>query len=429
MRSIGLIGGMSFESTIVYYKVINEMVRERLGAGHSARIVLESLDFADIIACQKAGDWDGAADILSASAGRLEQAGADCVLICTNTMHLVADQVAGRINAPLINIIARRRRNCRPPAGRSPCCWQPLHDGTRLLRRPDEGCRHRHHGSRPGGRDLVHSVIFDELCCGIIRPEIPRRADGHHRDRAGRGRRRVILGCTRSACCLIPMPCRFPALIRPPSMPAPPSAWRSAERGLAARMVMPGRPGKTGCPEQGILDDDLVRFDTVDHLDRGHAKRLRALEDKTAQGAGRINRCADVPIAGKHPLHRLPCIVGARPDEFRLADSLGHPRLFDDAAQLGQPQDLCPLSHSAEFMRPRLADPPGQKRPGPARLRGPGVSPDVIKHCRCSRTGPGPGQGLRKPMSMHRCSSGLNQSCRGLRARPKSPAAGGRGFG
>src|SRR5690606_34224787 len=105
MKSIGLIGGMSFESTAVYYRLINETVRARRGGLASADILLHSVDFAKIVEMQKAGRWDLATKVLADSARRLEAAGASCVLICTNTMHLVADEVAGAVRIPLIHII------------------------------------------------------------------------------------------------------------------------------------------------------------------------------------------------------------------------------------------------------------------------------------------------------------------------------------
>jgi aspartate racemase len=96
MRKIGLIGGMSFESSAVYYRMINEAVRERLGGLHSAEVMLHSVDFQTIVDLQKAGRWDDAAKRLGEVAQGLEAAGAACVLICTNTMHLIADEVQQR---------------------------------------------------------------------------------------------------------------------------------------------------------------------------------------------------------------------------------------------------------------------------------------------------------------------------------------------
>ena len=105
MRTIGLIGGMSFESSAVYYRLINEMVRDRRGGLASAEVLMYSVNFEDIVALQKAGRWEDAAARLGDAAQRLQTAGAECVLICTNTMHLIAPEVAARISVPLIHII------------------------------------------------------------------------------------------------------------------------------------------------------------------------------------------------------------------------------------------------------------------------------------------------------------------------------------
>lgn len=104
MRTLGLIGGMSWESSIIYYQQINRAVRERLGGLHSARIVLHSCDFAAIAALQKADAWDALAEQLSEAAQALERAGAECVAICTNTMHKVAREVQAAIDVPLVDI-------------------------------------------------------------------------------------------------------------------------------------------------------------------------------------------------------------------------------------------------------------------------------------------------------------------------------------
>ena len=116
MKTIGLIGGMSFESTAVYYRMINEAVRERLGGLHSADVLVHSVDFQSIVDLQKAGRWDAAGERLGTVAAGLEKAGAQCVLICTNTMHLVADAVQDAVSAPVINIIDEVALNLRPEA-------------------------------------------------------------------------------------------------------------------------------------------------------------------------------------------------------------------------------------------------------------------------------------------------------------------------
>lgn len=104
MKTIGLIGGMSWESTVTYYKLINEAVKKQLGGFHSAKCILYSVDFHEIEGCQTKGEWEKGGDLLAEAALSLEKAGADFILICTNTMHKVAAQVQSRINLPLIHI-------------------------------------------------------------------------------------------------------------------------------------------------------------------------------------------------------------------------------------------------------------------------------------------------------------------------------------
>ncbi|WKS98916.1 amino acid racemase [Gallibacterium salpingitidis] len=104
MKVIGLLGGMSWESTVSYYQIINQQIKQRLGGLHSAKIVLYSVDFAEIERCQVSGDWDKSAEILANAAQKLALAGADFILICTNTMHKVAPQIATQINIPIIHI-------------------------------------------------------------------------------------------------------------------------------------------------------------------------------------------------------------------------------------------------------------------------------------------------------------------------------------
>ena len=104
MKTVGLIGGMSWESTIPYYRIINEYVKEKLGGLHSARIILYSVEFDEIEKCQSSGDWDRSAEILGDAAKKLELAGADFIVICTNTMHKVAPQIREKISVPIIHI-------------------------------------------------------------------------------------------------------------------------------------------------------------------------------------------------------------------------------------------------------------------------------------------------------------------------------------
>ena len=196
--TIGLIGGMSWESTAVYYRMLNEAARAASGGLASADILLHSLDFADVVALQKAGRWDLCAKLLADSARRLEAGGADCVLICTNTMHLVAPEVSAAVGIPVIDIIAETGAALKA-AGRT----RPLLLATRYTM--EHGFyadrMHARHGIRPlvpeaEDRALVHSVIFDELCQGRVL-DASRTAvlDVIARGKAA-GADSVILGCT-----------------------------------------------------------------------------------------------------------------------------------------------------------------------------------------------------------------------------------------
>ncbi len=197
MRKIGLLGGMSWESTATYYKLINEAVRARLGGLASADIVLRSLDFRQIVALQKADRWDEAARLLSRAAQGLERAGADCVLICTNTMHLVADDVARACDVPLIHIIDETARAIKAVGRR-----RPLLLATRYTM--EQGFYAAHMADHaldvvtPDADDrmICHNAIFDELCQGVV----SQKARQALIDMTARGKAQgadcVILGCT-----------------------------------------------------------------------------------------------------------------------------------------------------------------------------------------------------------------------------------------
>jgi aspartate racemase len=169
MKTIGLIGGMSAESTAVYYQLINRMVAARLGGLHSARIALWSLDFAPVAALQARDDWDGTAQILTDAARRLQGAGADCVLICANTMHLNYAQVAGAVSLPVIHI-ADATGQALKAAG----VTRAMLLGTRFtMEKPFYAERLTAQGietltpDRPD-RDALHAIIYDELVKGVV---------------------------------------------------------------------------------------------------------------------------------------------------------------------------------------------------------------------------------------------------------------------
>jgi aspartate racemase len=196
--TIGLLGGMSFESTLLYYRLINEDARRRLGGVHSARVLVYSLDFEDVIALQRAGDWDAAAQLLGDAAETLHMAGADVLLICTNTMHKVAEEVQARVPVPLLDIIdvtaARVRAAGVRRVGLAGTAYT-MEDGFYADR-----LRHRH------GLDVVipdaedraflQRLIFERLAAGefttACRCALQRVVE---RLRA-RGAQGTILGCT-----------------------------------------------------------------------------------------------------------------------------------------------------------------------------------------------------------------------------------------
>jgi aspartate racemase len=197
MRTIGLIGGMSWESTATYYRLANELVRDRLGGLHSARIVMTSVDFAEIEELQARGDWDRAGEVLAAEAVRLEDARADFLVLCTNTMHKVADAIEAATSLPLLHL-----GDVTADAVRAAGLDTVALLGTAFTMSQDfyRG-RLESHGLRvlvpdEADQQLVHRVIYDELCLGQVREE-SRRAYLDIVDRLlAQGAQGVILGCT-----------------------------------------------------------------------------------------------------------------------------------------------------------------------------------------------------------------------------------------
>lgn len=172
MKTIGLIGGMSWESTVPYYRIVNEMVKERLGGLHSAKVILYSIDFAEVERLQHRGDWDAAGTLLAEAARSLEAAGADFVVLCTNTMHKVAPAIEAAVTIPLLHIadttataIVAAGHRCVGLLGTRFTMEQPFYK-ERLKER---------YGLRvlipeAADRELVHRVIYEELCLGKVLP-------------------------------------------------------------------------------------------------------------------------------------------------------------------------------------------------------------------------------------------------------------------
>jgi aspartate racemase len=209
-----MIGGMSWESTALYYRHINETVRQRLGGLHSARIILFSVNFHEIEQLQSAGDWDGAGVVLADAARRLETAGADFLVVATNTMHKLAPAIEAAVRIPLFHIADPTAAEAK----RSGCTTVALL-GTRYTMEQAfyRGRLAEVHGLRvlvpeQEERDTVHRIIYEELCLGVVREE---SRDACRRIVAGlvaRGAQAVILGCTEITLLLGQQDCAVPVL-------------------------------------------------------------------------------------------------------------------------------------------------------------------------------------------------------------------------
>ena len=198
MKTIGLIGGMSWESTVPYYQLINRAIAAELGGLHSARILLYSVDFAEVEVLQHAGRWDEAGALLADAAARLECAGADFLLICTNTMHKVADAVQAAVGIPLLHIADPTAQAIRR-AGHARAGLL----GTRFTMEQDFYKQRlvRQHGLEvlvppEADRAIVHRIIYEELCLGAIRDDSRREYQRIAQALIDAGAQCVILGCT-----------------------------------------------------------------------------------------------------------------------------------------------------------------------------------------------------------------------------------------
>ncbi len=198
MKTIGLIGGMSWESTVPYYRLINEEIKERLGGLHSAKVILYSVDFHDIERLQHAGDWATAGALLAATAQTVEKAGADFLVLCTNTMHKVAHAIEAAVRIPLLHIADATAQEIRA-AG---CATVGLL-GTRFTMEQGfyKDRLHQDHGLRvltPAERDreVVHRIIYDELCLGRVIDHSRAEYRRIMAELVSQGAEAIILGCT-----------------------------------------------------------------------------------------------------------------------------------------------------------------------------------------------------------------------------------------
>jgi aspartate racemase len=197
MKTIGLIGGMSWESTLTYYQIVNKAIKEKLGGLHSAKCILYSVDFHEIEECQSTGNWEKSADILLQAAQGLESAGADFIVICTNTMHKVVDLIQKGIQIPILHIaeatadVLKKNKIDKVALLGTKYTMEEDFYKERLIRRGIEVLIPKAHD-----RELINSVIYNELCLGIISPESKKEYLRIIKELVDTGCEGVILGCT-----------------------------------------------------------------------------------------------------------------------------------------------------------------------------------------------------------------------------------------
>ena len=197
LKTIGLIGGMSWESSMTYYKVINETVKNKLGGLHSAKCIMYSVDFYEIEKCQADGNWEKSGEILGETAYNLEKAGADFIVICTNTMHKVINQIKERISIPVLHIaemtaekILEKKMKNIALLGTKYTMEQDFYK-SKLIEKginviiPDKN-----------DIEIINKVIYDELCLGIINPESKVKYLEIVKTLKQKGAEGIILGCT-----------------------------------------------------------------------------------------------------------------------------------------------------------------------------------------------------------------------------------------
>ena len=197
LKTIGLIGGMSWESTVTYYKIINETVKEKLGGLHSAKCILYSIDFQEIEECQANGNWEKSGEILGEAANNLEKAGADFIVICTNTMHKVVNQIKEKISIPILHIaemtaekILEKELKNIALLGTKYTMEQDFYK-SKLIEKginviiPDKN-----------DIEIINEVIYDELCLGTINSNSKKKFLEIVDKLRSKGAEGIILGCT-----------------------------------------------------------------------------------------------------------------------------------------------------------------------------------------------------------------------------------------
>lgn len=197
MKMIGLIGGMSWESTALYYRIINEQVKQQLGGLHSARSLMYSVDFHEIEKLQAAGEWQKAGEILAEAAVSLEKGGADFIVLCTNTMHKVAQQITDAVSIPLLHIADATAQRIRQTGVKKVGLL------ATAFTMEQEFYKGRLNQSEievlvpdAAGRKVVHDIIYQELCLGVIRDESRAQYRKIIAELVEQGAEAIILGCT-----------------------------------------------------------------------------------------------------------------------------------------------------------------------------------------------------------------------------------------
>lgn len=197
MKMIGLIGGMSWESTALYYRIINEQVKQQLGGLHSARSLMYSVDFHEIEKLQAAGEWQKAGEILADAAISLEKGGADFIVLCTNTMHKVAQQITDAVSIPLLHIADATAQRIRQAGVKKVGLL------ATAFTMEQEFYKGRLNQSEievlvpdTAGRRIVHDIIYQELCLGVIRNESRAQYRKIIAELVEQGAEAIILGCT-----------------------------------------------------------------------------------------------------------------------------------------------------------------------------------------------------------------------------------------
>lgn len=198
MKTIGLIGGMSWESSAEYYRIINETMKEKLGGFHSAKCIMYSVDFEEIEKLQHAGKWKEATEVMIDAARRVERGGADFVVICTNTMHKMADEVQSNINIPLLHIADATAEKIRSKGLKKVGLL-----GTKFTMEEDfyKGRLSNKFGldviiPKEDEREIVHDIIYKELCLGEIKKLSKIKFKKIIENLVSKGAEGIILGCT-----------------------------------------------------------------------------------------------------------------------------------------------------------------------------------------------------------------------------------------